>query len=422
MPGLVFQNIGHITLMLVLLACSAFFSGSETAFFNLSSRQSRLLRESRHKVQNLVARLLDRPGQLLNSLLFGNMTVNVLYYAVASVFTITVKKEVGLAAAGATAVTSFALLVLVGEILPKSLAYANSRSLSVTAAVPTFLWLKAFAPLEFAFKVFVLEPVLRVLLGPVRAPKAITVRDFRSLIDTTRKLGLITADENKLMTEVVEIGFLKVRHVMRPRVDMVACSVAKSPDSAIELMRENGLTKLPVYARRIDDIVGVVHLRQLLLRPGVPLENLVEPIHFVPEQKTIESLLEFFRRSRSDTAIVVDEYGGIAGAVRLEDIAEELLGQIELTDGTEPIEQMGPFEYRLSGNLAIHDWAEAFGVDVTETRICTVGGLVTALLGKIPKTGDVAYLKNLKFTVEKVRKHRIESLVLTLEPIGTDGQ
>lgn len=287
--------------MLVLLACSAFFSGSETAFFNLSSRQSRLLRESRHKVQKLVARLLDRPGQLLNSLLFGNMTVNVLYYAVASVFTITVKKEVGLAAAGATALTSFALLVLVGEILPKSLAYANSRSLSVTAAVPAFLWLKVFAPLEFAFKVFVLEPVLRVLLGPARAPRAITVRDFRSLIDTTRKLGLITADENKLMTEVVEIGFLKVRHVMRPRVDMVACSVAKSPESAIELMRENRLTKLPVYARRIDDIVGVVHLRQLLLRPGVPLENLVEPIHFVPEQKTIESLLEFFRRPSTRT-------------------------------------------------------------------------------------------------------------------------
>jgi len=350
------------------------------------------------------------------------MTVTVLYYAVASVFTMTVDEKVGLAAAGATAVTSFALLVLVGEILPKSLAYANSRSLSVTAAVPAFLWLKAFAPLEFVFKVFVLEPVLRVLLGPARAPRAITVRDFRSLIDTTRKLGLITANENKLMTEVVEIGFLKVRHVMRPRVDMVACSVAKSPESAIELMRENGLTKLPVYARRIDDIVGMVHLRQLLLRPGVPLENLVEPIHFVPEQKTIESLLEFFRRSRSDTAIVVDEYGGIAGAVRLEDIAEELLGQIELTDGTEPIEQTGPFEYRLNGNLAIHDWAEAFGVDVTETRICTVGGLVTALLGKIPKTGDVAYLKNLKFTVEKVRKHRIESLVLTLEPIGTDAQ
>ena len=108
--------------------------------------------------------------------------------------------------------------------------------------------------------------------------------------------------------------------------------------------------------------------------------------------------------------------------MRLEDIAEELFGQIEPTNGIEPIEQTGPFEYRLAGELAIHDWAEAFGVDVTETRICTVGGLVTALLGKIPKSGDAAYLGNLKFTVEKVRKHRIETLILTFEPLGTNGR
>lgn len=121
-------------------------------------------------------------------------------------------------------------------------------------------------------------------------------------------------------------------------------------------------------------------------------------------------------------AIVVDEYGGIAGSVRLEDIAEELLGQIEPTSQIEPIEQTGPFEYRLSGNVAIHDWADVFGIDLAETRMVTIGGLVTALLGKIPKSGDVAYLKNLKFAVEKVQKHRIETLILTFEPFQRDSQ
>jgi len=118
--------------------------------------------------------------------------------------------------------------------------------------------------------------------------------------------------------------------------------------------------------------------------------------------------------------VVVDEYGGIAGSVRLEDIAEELLGPIEITEGVEPIEQIGPFEYRLAGNLAIHDWAQSFGIDPAETRLSTVGGLVTAALGKVPKAGDIAYLKNLKFTVERVRKHRIETVVLTIQPIQTD--
>lgn len=121
-------------------------------------------------------------------------------------------------------------------------------------------------------------------------------------------------------------------------------------------------------------------------------------------------------------AIVVDEYGGIAGSVRLEDIAEELLGQIEPTSQTEQIERTGPFEYRLSGNVAIHDWADILGIDLAETRMVTIGGLVTALLGKMPKSGDVAYLKNLKFAVEKVQKHRIETLILTFEPFRSDSQ
>jgi magnesium and cobalt transporter len=143
-------------------------------------------------------------------------------------------------------------------------------------------------------------------------------------------------------------------------------------------------------------------------------------VNFVPEQKTVESLLEFFRRSHTDTAIVVDEYGGISGSIRLEDIAEELLGPIEISDTGEPIEQMGPFEYRLSGDWSIHDWSRAFGIEPAEAQISTIGGLVTVLLGKIPKSGDEVRLKNLKFTVERVRKRRIETVLLKLEPIVAD--
>jgi CBS domain containing-hemolysin-like protein len=171
----------------------------------------------------------------------------------------------------------------------------------------------------------------------------------------------------------------------------------------------------------IDRIVGVVHLRQLLLKPGVTLDRLVQPLHFVPEQKTVESLLEFFRQTETDMAVAVDEYGGIAGSVRLEDIAEELFGETDISSGSEPIEQLGPFEYRLSGSLAVHDWADVFGIDLGETRMSTVGGLVTALLGKIPKNGDVARLHNLRFTVERVHHHRIESVVLSLEPLPDHG-
>jgi len=346
------------------------------------------------------------------------MTVNVLFYAVSSVLIIRLKDYGGLTAAFA-ALMSFVGLLLFGEILPKSMAYANSKNFCVAAALPAYLCLQIFGPVEMVFKVTILEPALRLLLGPTRQPKAITVGEFKSLIDSTRKQGLITADENRLFTEVIELGFLKVRHVMRPRVDMLACdvtessaAVTESSAAAREMMKKNHVIRLPVYARSIDNIIGLIHLRQILLRSEVTLDKIVQEVNFVPEQKTVESLLEFFRR----------RYGGIAGSVRLEDIAEELLGQIEPASQNEPIEQTGPFEYRISGNVAIHDWADVLGIDLAETRMVTIGGLVTALLGKMPGNGDIAYLKNLKFTVEKVRKRRIETLILTFEPFQSDNQ
>lgn len=357
---------------------------------------------------------------MLGCLLFGNMTVNVLFFAVASVLVVRVERQTGAGAAAITACLAFCVLVLFGEIVPKSLAYANSKSLSVTTALPLFLCLQVLTPVIFVFRLLIVEPMLRLVLGPVRPPRSIATGEFKSLIEQVRKRGLITAGENKLLTEVIELGFLKVRDCLRPRVDMIACAVTDSTWTAREKMGKNHLTKLPVYDGTKDNIVGMVSFRRLLLEAEASLDKLVEPVRFVPEQKTVESLLEFFRRTRSDTAIVVDEYGGIAGSVRLEDIAEELLGPIEITEGLEPIEQIGPLKYRLAGDMAIHDWAKEFGIEPAEARVSTIGGLVTALLGKIPKTGDVAHLRNLRFTVERVRKHRIETVILTLEPITSD--
>ena len=413
-------QVPKIIVLLILLVGSAFFSGAETAFFNLSPRQVKLLKESKHRLQRLTAKLVSKPDQLLNSFLFGNMAVNVLYYAVASVLIIRMKDDSGLAAA-VTALLSFIALVLFGEILPKSMAYANSRTLSVSIALPAYICLKVFAPLEFVFKVLILEPAMRLLLGPKRQPKVISVNEFKSLIETIRRQGLISADEDRLLAEVIELGFLKVRNVMRPRVDMIACAVMDSNRVAREKMEKHHLTKLPVYVGEIDNIVGLVHLRQILLKADASLDRIVQKVNFVPEQKTVESLLEFFRRSRTDMAVVVDEYGGIAGSVCLEDIAEELLGQIEPSGQIEPVQQTGPFEYRLAGNLAVHDWAEVFGIDLAQTRQVTIGGLVTALLGKIPRPGDAAHLKNLKFTVEKGQKRRKISPSPGFKPLNDRG-
>jgi len=421
MTAQVYENLGRILVMLLLLACSAFFAGSETAYFSLTRRQIKQLNTSTLRLERLASRLLRKPGHLLNCLLLGGMTVNVLYYAISSVLILDAKHMWGWAVATALAFATFILLVLLGEILPKSFVYANARPLTLASAVPVFVVVQIFGPIARFFRILFLEPVLRLFMG--RSPQggqAMTLGEYRSLVELSRRRGLLTPDENRLLAEVVDLGMLKVRHVMRPRVDMIACNVSDSPDVVRTIMVAHQLTKMPVYVKNVDNVVGLVHLRQLFLKPGVPLEQLVQPVHFAPEQKTVESLLEFFRKSGTDTAVVVDEYGGIAGSVQLEDIAEELFGRMDLAAGVEPIEQLGPFEYRLAGDLSIHDWADVIGIDVEETRLSTIGGLVTTLLGRVPRKGDVAHVGNLKFTVERVRRHRIEAVILTLEPIPSD--
>lgn len=411
-------HLWHIILMSLLLCCSAFFSGTETAFSNLSPRQISSLHKSANKFQRLAGQLLNSPKKLIGSLLLGNMAVNVLFFALASVLTVNISSQFGPMAAAVVAFLALAVLVLFGEIIPKSLAYSNSKRIALATALPVFVCVQFLKPLQFIFNFFIVAPALRLLLGPPKKPEAITTNQLKLLIESSRRIGLISADENQLLAEVLEFGLLKVRHVTRPRVDMIACDIAAGTDKAKELMAKHNLTKLPVFSGRIDNILGLVHLRRLLLEKTSSLDKLTEQVHFVPEQKSLESLLEFFRKTRIDTAIVVDEYGGVAGIVSLEDIVAELLGPLEPTGSTEPIEPIGPLEYRLAGNLAIHDWAEAFGIDPIESRLSTIGGLATALLGRIPRSGDVAYLRNLKFTIERVKKHRVESLILSLQPIS----
>jgi putative hemolysin len=417
----VYQHLGHSIVMLLLLCGSAFFSASETALFNLTRRQIKQLRTSGHRVHKLTAHLLQKPGHLLNCLLLANITVNVLYFASSSVLVLRSGQAWGFGAATGTAAATFVALVVFGEIVPKSVTYADSRSLAIAVTVPVFLAMQVLGPVALVFRVVILEPILRLLFGGARSPEMITLAEFRSLVNLSRQRGLITASQNKLIGEVVELGLLKVRHVMQPRVDMVACDVIEPPAVVRERMQKRWLTRMPVYVKKLDNIVGTIHLRQLLLKPEASIDRLVQPVHFVPEQKTVESLLDFFRKTGTDMAVVVDEYGGIAGAVRPEDIAEELFGRMEHVSDIEPMMQLGPFEYRLAGDLAIHDWADVFGVDIEETRLSTIGGLVTTLLGKIPREGDIAHMGNLKFTVDRMNKHRIETVILSFEPIKSDG-
>jgi putative hemolysin len=405
----------YIVFMIVLLGCSAFFSGSETALFSLSRNSIKTMRQSKHRLEHIVVKLLQKPEQLLGSLLLGNLIVNILFFATASVLSVKLEQQVNTTVAATVAFASFIMLILCGEILPKYLSYNNSKRISIVAALPVFLVVRFFSPVVTFFRSTFVEPALTIFLGTSEQPKPISPNEFKALIETTRQRGLISLHQDKILTELMDFGFLKVRNVLQPRVDIITCSAKDTAQKAGEIMSKNHLTKIPIYSNTIDDIIGIVHLRDILLHPESNLNEITKEVEFVPEQKSVESILEFFRKGHTDTAVVVDEYGGVAGLVCLEDIAEELFGSIT-KEKIDMIEQLSPFEYRLAGYLPIHDWIKRFGLKPKEIHIATVGGFVASLLGKIPQKGDVAHWENLTFTVERVSKHRIRTVLLTIKP------
>jgi len=360
--------------------------------------------------------VLQDPNRFLTALLLGNLTVNILFFSMSGTLVIQVSARFGPVFGAITGIVCFMILLLGGEMLPKSLAYGNRRWFCVITSPVNYMILRILSPVLVVIDVVILRPALRLVVGPQKSG-AISINQFKLLLESSRRQGLISPQENQLLMEILKLSYLKVRHVMTPRVEMQACSI-ESPLSSIKQRILSAKTEsLPVYRGSIDEIIGVVYLRDVLLYPERPLSEIVQKVPFVPEQKTVESLIEFFRQMHADQAIVVDEYGGVAGRVELEDVTDHLLGSVEELSERDPIEPLGPLTYRLLANLSIYDWMESFGLDdFKEERLTTIGGFITAVLGKIPKTGDQLKFKNMTFTVEKIANNRIETVVLSLQP------
>jgi CBS domain containing-hemolysin-like protein len=302
-------------------------------------------------------------------------------------------------------------------VAPKVLAWLLRERWSVVAAPALALVQRVLGPVLTVLEKAVLEPLMRIM-APRPAPgRNVNVEELAALLDLSAKRGIIDHHASALLQEIVELTTIRVSDVMVPRVDVVAFDVDGDPDELAKLFARTRLRKAPVYEGDIDRIIGVVHAKRLLLRPGTPLRELVRPISFVPEAANLERVLLQLRVRRAQLAIVIDEYGGTAGLVTLEDLLEEIVGDIREPDEMDrgpAVEAISEREYLLDGDLAVHEWAEAFGIDLAGGRISTVGGLVTSLLGRIPHEGDEADYRNLHFRVESMRRRRIGKLRLTL--------
>jgi putative hemolysin len=404
----------------LLLAGSAFFSSSETAFFNLSAHQRQQLQAGRAGPGALAARLLQHPERLLLTLLLGNLAVNVLYFAVSSVVVIDLSRRLpgwGTALAGLTPLLA---ILFFGEVLPKTVALSRPTWIATTFAPPIWVIDRLLAPIGHVLNAAFVRPACRLLSpAPASAGATVSHEELREAVETSARRGLIEREVGRLLREVVALHTIPVREVMVPRVDLDAFDLGQTREQFLELVRRTGLKRVPAYRGDLDHIVGVIEVRRVLVEPDRPLETLVETIHIVPDVIHIEHLLAEFRRAGRQTALVVDEYGGTAGLVTLEDVVEEIVGDIyDPADLPEtPIRSIADDEYLVSGDLSIREWTEVlraadFNPAVLRLQplgqtMHTIGGLLAALLGRAPRVGDVVRLRNLSLTVEEVQRRRV---------------
>ncbi|MHC4306271.1 MAG: hemolysin family protein [Planctomycetota bacterium] len=416
-------DIPMLALLPVLLLASGFFSGSETALFGLTENQRMLIRRQQTLSGRAIEALLADQRMLLITVLLGNMTINVLYFVTSSV--LLMRAEAGLVGGLLLAAAFLLLIILLGEVLPKLAANARQPAFAAVTSPPLLALHKLIGPLRITLDRLVVAPLSR-LTSPVEAPPRLDESELAALLDVSTREGVIDYEEQQILQDVIALSQRKVRDVMTPRVRIEAVQATASRSEVMALARETRLTTVPAYRDDLDHIVGLLHVKRYLLDPRKGEAQLTDHLtaaRFVPEVATLDQLLDHFRGTQTHLAIVVDEFGGTAGIVAIEDVVEELVGDIATEPGRQEVrpDPIGPNQWRVGGDASVHEWAGSFGSRLIPPRISTLGGLITSRLGRAPLVGDSVELGNVRLDVEQVDRSRVVKVIVTLTSGDADS-
>jgi putative hemolysin len=414
--------LDHLTLKFLLLglliACSAILTGAEAAYFSLGRARLRHV-ASKGEATGARTRLIERPHDLLVTLLVGITVINIGAAAIAA--------TIANSLVGPTWGVLVEMVVLVfvlttfGEVLPMTLAVKYPEQFLGLAGRPV-AWLGVLlAPVRAALSG--LTAVTLRLIGRARAEQAmLSEEELRTLVDVGASEGVVEREEREMIHKVFELEDTLVRSVMVPRPDMVCLDVETPGPGILPALREHLHSRVPVYEGSIDVIVGILYTKDLLpyvdgLPPDFDLRAHLHPPYFVPESKRADSLLQEFQAKRLHMAIVVDEYGGTAGLVSLEDLLEELVGEIadEYDEPERLIHRVDATTYRVAGKLPIEQLNAATGLKIESTGYDTVGGWVLDLFGRVPRRAERVETAELRLTVEKVERTRILEVLVSLK-------
>lgn len=395
----------NVFLFVILVALSAFFSGSETAIFSLSRLRLRRITQKYPKGK-VVKNLLHRPTRVLSAIVFGNLLVNIGLASLAATISIRIWGGKGLIVA---VLASGTLILFLGEIFPKTIAIYAAEKLALSLSPILDIFSKAFAPI-----IIIIEKITESLSPSiVRKPQKSSLSDeeFKTALILSKKDGQISAQEEKMISHVLEFKDTKASEILVARIDVWGIDTKLSQKEVITYLRQKKHSKFPVYEGSLDNVVGILYAKDVFLEPNKDYHEFLRKPIFIPESKGIDDLLKLFLEKSERMAIVLDEYGGTEGLITIEDIVEEIFGELydEFENIQEPLEKIEEGKYRIYGKTNIKTVNLEIGLNLPEEED-TIAGFLLSQMEKIPRPGE-----KLKFSIEAGSALRGKSVELTVE-------
>jgi len=414
----------YVVLLFIFLILSAFFSSAETAFISLQRVRLERMIDSGEAGANRVARLLQKPERLLSTILLGNNFVNIAAASLATLITTTFWGEKWVIVS--TIVLTSVLLVFC-ETTPKTIATHHAARLSLTFARPIEMLSSVLTPFVLALssvasrisRGFGGEPVPRALVGE---------EEIRTMISVGHKEGTVEEEEAEMLHKVFDFGNRPVREAIVPRTEVVWVEKGTSLADFLNIYSESPLSRFPVYEDNMDNVVGILSVKDVLmaLAKGTinnesVIDDLIRPAYFAPETKRINELFIEMRDKNYRMAVVVDEYGGTAGIVSLSRLVEEIVGPVgdEFAEAEKEYEAINEYTFQIDGGMRVAEVNEELGLELPEGDYETVAGFILDLLGHIPKLNQTVRYKGLKLVVTEMKGLKIEKILLTKKKDAT---
>ena len=420
------SETGQLIAIIILLCLSAFFSSSETALTTVNQIRMRTLADNGDKRAARVLHVTGNPGKMLSAILIGNNIVNLSASSISTSLAIHLFGNTG--AGIATGILTFLILIF-GEVTPKTMATIKADSMSLTVAAPIGLLMKILTPVIFIINKLSLGLMFLLHVNIKDAQKKMTEEELRTIVDVSQENGVIEHEERDMIHNLFDFGDAEAKEIMVPRIDMTFVQADATYQEVLDIFRQDMFTRLPVYEDSTDNVIGIINMKDFLLQNDTPefsVRNLLREPYFTYEHKNTADLFLEMRKSSISLAIVLDEYGVTAGLITLEDLLEEIVGEIRDeydADEEDDITRISDREFYVLGSANLNDVSEARSLHFTSDDYDTIGGYCLGLLDHLPEKNEIILTdNNILLRIDRMEKNRIERIYIRLpEPLEETG-